>query len=191
MLINRYKKKTDEELMRLIVQGEERAFTELYTRYSGMIVRYFHRMLWKDDNKAQDFLHDLFIRIIERPEIFDPERKFSTWIYSVAHNMCKNEYRKQNFRMAAASRLHTNGVMEPGMDEQIDQASFRKRLDGVIRLWHEDDKTLFVLRHELDMAFAEIGAVLDIPEGTVRSRWFALRKNLARKFSEFQITLKD
>src|SRR4051794_3865958 len=100
--------KTDEELMRLVQRGEERALTELYHRYSKKLVRYFHRMLWRDDDKAQDFLHDLFIKIIEKPDQFNPERKFSTWIYSAAFNMCKNEYRRQSVRQDARYDLKDN-----------------------------------------------------------------------------------
>jgi RNA polymerase sigma-70 factor, ECF subfamily len=190
MFINTFAKKSDEDLMRLIIEGEARAFTELYERYSKLMVRYFYRMLWKDENKAQDFLHDLFVRLIERPQLFNPDKKFSTWIYSVAHNMCKNEYRKQSFRAAAATGLLQNEAVDEKIDEEIDKASFMKTIDKAMREWPEDDRSLFVLRHELEMTFAEIAAVLTCPEGTVKSRWFYLRKNLAGQFHEFQMTLK-
>jgi len=177
--------------MRLISQGEGKALTELYLRYNKSMIRYFYRMLWKDDNKAQDFLHDLFVRIIERPETFNPERKFSTWIYSVAHNMCKNEYRKENFRASVAHKFQSNGVFEHAIDREIDHALFRKTIDKAMEGWNEDDRTLFVLRQELEMSVPEIAAVLSLPEGTVKSRWFYLRKALALQFHGFQTTLNN
>ncbi len=85
----------DEELMQKIKQGSEAALTELYQRYSTFLLRYFTRLLWNNRAMAEDFLHDLFLKIIHNPQYFDANRKFSTWVYSVAHNMCKNEYRKK------------------------------------------------------------------------------------------------
>jgi RNA polymerase sigma-70 factor (ECF subfamily) len=65
-----------------------------------------------------------------------------------------------------------------------------KVLDLALMRWEEDDRSLFVLRHELEMTFSEIAGVLNCPEGTVRSRWFYLRKGLAEQFQEFQSILK-
>src|SRR6478752_1050031 len=93
-----YNGRSDEELMRLLQRGEEQALVHLYDRYGRKLLRYFHRMLWRDETRAQDFLQDLFMKVMEHPNHFNSDRKFSTWLYSVAHNMCKNEYRKQKLR---------------------------------------------------------------------------------------------
>ena len=85
-----YKKSSDEELMLSISKGEKKAFDELYARYADALLRYFTRLLWKDREKAEDFVHDLFAKIIQKPELFDASRTFKTWVYSVANNMCKN-----------------------------------------------------------------------------------------------------
>lgn len=176
--------------MLLIRNGEEKGLTELYKRYHKMMLRYFYRMLWKDEDKAQDFLHDLFVKIIEHPEYFDSSKKFSTWFYSVAHNMCKNEYRKQNYRDSLSKDLLSSDQEENSIHEQMDQKSFLEKLEKAIHQWPEDDRSLFIFRHELEMTFAEIGSVLKIPEGTAKSRWFYLRKGLAIQFQEFQMILK-
>jgi RNA polymerase sigma-70 factor (ECF subfamily) len=183
-------KKSDEELMLLIQQGEERALTELYKRYSKIMIRYFYRMLWQDKNTAQDFLHDIFVKLIENPKSFNTNKKFSTWFYSVAHNMCKNEYRKQNFRNAANSDIQLVERMENRISEDIDQQEFLKVLNDALMLWEEEDRSLFIFRYELEMTFIEIGAVLNCPEGTARSRWFYLRKELAERLQEFKSILK-
>ena len=51
-----------------------------------------------DEEKAQDFLQDLFLKIVEKPARFKRGHAFASWLYTVAHNMCKNEYRKQSVR---------------------------------------------------------------------------------------------
>jgi RNA polymerase sigma-70 factor (ECF subfamily) len=190
MFLNRLSKKSDEELMLLIQQGEERALTELYNRYSKPMVRYFYRMLWDDADKAQDFLHDLFLKIIERPRYFDTKRKFSTWIYSIAHNMCKNEYRKKRFRDEAKISLTKPELAENTIHEDLDWKEFNRVLNIAKAQWSEEDRSLFTFRHELEMTFGEIGEVLNCPEGTVKSRWFYLRKSMAEQFQGFQSVLK-
>ena len=62
---------TDEELMQAISKGDKRAFDELYNRYAAALLRYFMRMLWKDREKSEDFVHDLFAKIVNQPEYFE------------------------------------------------------------------------------------------------------------------------
>jgi RNA polymerase sigma-70 factor, ECF subfamily len=190
MFLHRLAKKSDEELMLLIQHGEERALTELYTRYSKPMVRYFFRMLWNDEDQAQDFLHDLFVKIIEKPKYFDHTKKFSTWLYSVAHNMCKNEYRKQSFRESAKNSFAQPEARLSNIHEEMDGKAFLILLNGAMKQWREEDRSLFIFRYELEMTFAEIASVLDCPEGTVKSRWFYLRKEIAGQFHQFQSVLK-
>ncbi len=170
----------DEELMRLVQQGNERALVELYERYSTKMVRYFHRMLWRDEEKAQDFLHDLFLKIIEQPQKFDTERTFRTWLYSAAFNMCKNEYRRQSFRNQQVIE-QSEIVFQPDADLQ----DFKRLLDVGLQEIDEVDRNLFVLKYELDLPLAEIGKILDCPEGTVKSRIFYLKKKLTRYLRVF------
>ena len=66
-----YSIKSDEELMSLLTKGGQSAFDELYKRYSKPLLNFFFRMLNNDREKAEDLLHDLFLKIIEKPESFD------------------------------------------------------------------------------------------------------------------------
>ncbi len=184
MFITRLSKKADEELVRLVQQGNERALTELYSRYSKKLVRYFHRMLWKDESKAQDFLHDLFVKLIEAPDRIDVGRPFSTWIYSVAHNMCKNEYRKQIFRKAVNGNW-TNGQNVEFIESDLDQQAFQGQLENLLSRADENNKSLFIMRYELELTVSEIAMIMEIPEGTVKSRLFYLKKKLAGMLKVF------
>jgi RNA polymerase sigma-70 factor, ECF subfamily len=177
----------DEELMRKIHQGSEAAFTELYTRYGTSLLRYFTRMLWGNRAMAEDFLHDLFLKIIHNPQQFDVNRKFSTWAYSVAHNMCKNEYRKkQNQRLDGVEIKHSQDL-----DRELDLLSANEKLTMLLETLEEDDKTIFLLRYEEELSITQISQVVFRPEGTVKSRLFYLRKQLAMELNEFKVVLKE
>ena len=84
--------KSDEELVRLFTEGNERAFKELMERYSKKILNYINRMIY-DRDRAQDLLQDTFIRVYRNIDRFDTSRRFSTWLYTIATNLAKNELR--------------------------------------------------------------------------------------------------
>jgi RNA polymerase sigma-70 factor (ECF subfamily) len=171
------KKKSDEQLMQLITEGNSRALTELYERYSVKMLRYFFRMLWKDKVKAEDFLQDLFIKIIEQPRHFNGTQKFSTWIYSVANNMCKNEYRKKAFRDSV--NINDLKVASDVTGEISHGDEIKDALENALTLLSEEEKHLYSLRYEVDLPLEEIAALENLPVGTIKSRLFYLKKKLA------------
>jgi RNA polymerase sigma-70 factor (ECF subfamily) len=180
----------DEDLIVRLQSGEGRALEELYRRYSPLLLRYFYRMLWQDKARAQDALHDVFMKIIEKPERVDARRRFSTWVYSVSHNLCKNEYRRESFKNASLNGYRMPHAIQATEGAAIDGQSFRDALDLILGDEGEDARTMLVLRYELEMSFAEIGAVLDAPEGTVKSRLFYLKKRLAGSLETYKTILE-
>ena len=92
------KQLSDEELMKMLSKGNQKAFDEIYVRYSEILFGYFMKMLARDKEKCEDMVHDLFAKIIRKPDYFDVNRSFRTWVFSVACNMCKNEYKRGRAR---------------------------------------------------------------------------------------------
>jgi RNA polymerase sigma-70 factor (ECF subfamily) len=184
------KKLSDEALMEKASQGSERALEVIYHRYSQPLLRYFYRMLWQDKPKAEDFLHDLFIRILDNRTAFDSSRKFSTWLYSIAYNMCKNEYRRQAFRKQANSLIVISDHTHESVSNHLDQLAFQQKLDQVLCEEDEDVRAMFSLRFELEMDVSEIARVLQCPEGTVKSRLFYLKKRLASRLQQYKLVLE-
>lgn len=184
------KKLSDEALMEKASQGSERALEVIYHRYSQPLLRYFYRMLWQDKPKAEDFLHDLFIRILDNRTAFDSSRKFSTWLYSIAYNMCKNEYRRQAFRKQANSLIVISDHTHESVSNHLDQLAFQQKLDQVLCEEDEDVRAMFSLRFELEMDVSEIARVLQCPEGTVKSRLFYLKKRLASRLQHYRLVLE-
>ena len=113
-----------------ITKGDKRAFDELYQRYSGPLVSFFFRLMWKDRAKSEDFMHDLFAKIIRKPESFDPTRSFKTWMYSVANNMVKNEYKKMEVRKIMDTETDTAHVVNHEIDPLhiTEEQLFKQRL---------------------------------------------------------------
>ncbi|MDX1912821.1 MAG: sigma-70 family RNA polymerase sigma factor, partial [Saprospiraceae bacterium] len=150
-----------------IAGRNERAFAVLYDRYGPRMYRYFYRMLWRDKEKAADFTQELFLKIIEKPHLFDPERNFRTWLYSLAINLCKNEYRRP--QMPEFPR-ETPDLWDDSLPEWIDQAVFDSCLRKGIDNLNEAQRQCFVLRFQEELSVAEIAQIVACPEGTVKSR---------------------
>lgn len=169
--------------MSRVVRGDKRAFDTIYTRYSGALIRYFHRMLWRDKEKAEDFVHDFFMKIIKQPEAFDSKRKFSTWMYSVANNMCKNEYRRMEIRKPAEFESVIGIITsdQPDAGKRIDRKLFMNSLANELEKMEETHRSVFILRFEENLSIKEIAEVLEVSEGTVKSRIFYTLRKLAER----------
>jgi RNA polymerase sigma-70 factor (ECF subfamily) len=179
-----YSNKTDEALMVLVQGGDHRAFSQLYDRYAGRLKAFFRRMLWLDDELAEDQVHDLFTKIIDRPELYKAEYRFKSWVFQIASNMCKNMYRKRSFEQEYRAQLVNEGIgfMDPG--KKIDEEVLMDILAKALETMDEDLMTLFLLRNQQDMSIAELARIFDVPEGTIKSRLFQIRKELAQLLTE-------
>ena len=175
-----YVKYSDADLMRRVCNADQEAFNELYKRYSRRLLYYFYRMLGNSEEMAQDFLQDLFYKLVEKPHLYNPDQRFSTWLFSIAHNMCKNEYRRRAVRnhIFLSENLvtyHTGEEDAPDLSTMVNM--IYDELDNL----GESHKTAFILRYREGFQVKEIGEILNLPEGTVKSRLFYARRILAGK----------
>lgn len=187
---------SDEKLMALVAQSNSSAFEEIYDRYSKVLVNYFYRMLWKDREKAQDMMHDFFTKIVNKPELYDPnKRAFSTWMFSVANNMCKNEYRRAEVRkgtvgglneeMAVSNEDHNHAL------RRLDHQRFDARLYQELDKLNDEQRSTFVLRFKEEKSIKEIAEISNCSEGTVKSRIFYTLKKLSEGLKEFDPALSQ
>jgi RNA polymerase sigma-70 factor (ECF subfamily) len=191
LLKHRYRKRSDEKLMEFIQRGDTSAFDELYHRYSQRLLLYFFRELGCDEQKAQDFLQDAFLKILEKPGLFDPERKFSTWIFTVAYNMCKNEYRRLEVRGIVENNANMDEVSQGvendyhPSEQNVDQERFEKALLAELEKFDDGHRSAFLLRYQQNLSIREIGEILGCSEGTIKSRLFYTTQKLAAKLKAF------
>ena len=160
--------------MDLIKEKNQKAFSELYDRYAERLINYFYRMLWKDQEKAEDFTQDLFAKIIQKPELFNGSRSFKTWVFSIANNMCKNEYRHHEVKQKASDHFDYSTSRSTAAEavEMMDKSTFNQELEFALHALDEAKRSTFELRYNDDMSIKEIADTLGCSEGTVKSRLF-------------------
>ncbi len=180
-----YSNKSDEELMSMLAQGGQSAFDELYRRYSKPMLNFFYRLLNFDKEKAEDMLHDLFLKIIEKTDTFDCSRTFSSWFYTLAGNMVKNEYRNRKYHSDYIESQQYSEIYENG-NIGIDSKMFQSRLVNELNKMDEDSQLLFKLRFSEEMSVKQIAEIMECPEGTVKSRLFYLTRQLSKKLIAYK-----
>jgi RNA polymerase sigma-70 factor (ECF subfamily) len=174
------KELSDEMLVQKSAEGDRRSFEMLYDRYADKLYHYFLRMLWHDEVMAQDLTQEVFMKIVQKPEQFDTTRTFKTWVFSVAHNMCKNVYRHKEVRDRAGSELAYTAIRSVNGDPgQIDREGFDQSLKKALNEMDPEKRNTFILRFKHDLSIRDIAEITETSEGTVKSRIFYTLKALA------------
>ena len=181
------KQLSDEELMKLLSKGNQKAFDEIYLRYSDVLFGYFMKMLARDKEKCEDMVHDLFAKIIRKPDYFNVNRSFRTWVFSVACNMCKNEYKRMSVRKHVSNDFEPTKSLQAESDtlKKVHESTFSESFYKALNALDEKHKNVFALRHFEGLSMKEIAETLEINEGTVKLRLFYATKTLAKELKEF------
>lgn len=127
---------------------------------------------------AEDQVHDLFTKLIEKPELFKQGYAFEPWIFRVDINMCKNMYRKRQLESEYLAHLELEGIELSTVDQKIDQEVKRDALSRALEQLDEDKRELFLLRFQQEMSIKQLALLYEVSEGTIKSRLFYIKKGL-------------
>lgn len=174
----------DEHLMAEICEGNRLAFELLYDRYFQKLV-WFARGFLADVQMAEDAVQEVFIQIMEKPEKFDRSRKFSTWVYTLTGNSCKNRLRNaQNRNRLLEENRYKLYPESVEIDFAEDQERVQEQIRNAFETLNEKEKNIFVLRFEQERSIKEIAELAQIPEGSVKSGIYYLLKKLGKQLKE-------
>lgn len=179
-----YFKLSDEDLMRCLTIGESTAFETLYERYFNKLV-WFASRITVDVEVAKDIIQEVFMLIIEKPEKFDAGRKFSTWVYVVSSNQCKQYLRNKSNRERILREVTPTQTLSTD-DNKLDKKRFNDRVAFINEGLSEKEKSIYRLRFEQELSIKEIADILLIPEGSVKSGIFYLLKKYANHLKDFK-----
>jgi len=173
---------TDEQLMEFYQSNRDgmgkQALDHLYIRYSKPMFNFFYFTLNNDYSKAQDFVHDLFIRIIQNHHRFNKNQLFKPWIYRIASNLCKNEFRSSGI----VQKYHNHIISTSNICIPADETENLLRI--CINKLSQELRSLIVLRFKMKLTIKEIAEIYECPEGTIKSRLFNATKELAKLYKQ-------
>lgn len=165
--------KTDEEVAILIQRGEIDAFAEIVARYEEKLLRYAHRFLLRGED-AKDLVQNVFIKAYTNLQDFDSNRRFSPWIYRIAHNEYLNAIESRTARKTFSLLDMDIFFPQPAMEEEADDEAKRKEtralLEKSLAELPPKYREALVLYYFEDMDYREISDILQIPIATVGVR---------------------
>jgi len=178
----------DENLISNIQAGDTDAFEEIVTKYEKQIYNLALRYSGNPDD-ALDISQDVFLRVYKNIHTFKGQSKFSTWLYQIATNICIDHCRK-NSKKKESSILYFD---ENGEEQEIEfpdisyapeqvfeQQEIQEELTRCIDLLGDEHRLILTLRDIEGLTYQEIGIILSMEQGTVKSRLFRAREKLRK-----------
>jgi RNA polymerase sigma-70 factor, ECF subfamily len=187
---NRLAELDDSGLVAEFLAGEKRAFNLLVERYHVRLLNFIYRTIG-DRDRAEDLVQETFIRVYRHLHRFDQSKKFSTWAYTIAGNLAKNELRNRSRNpLVLFQTLRNNYEADHRPLEWEDNTYrpddlFRKRhlksmVDQAVEQLPEHHRIVFVLREMEGKTYEEISEITGVNLGTVKSRLNRARNNFAQ-----------
>jgi RNA polymerase sigma-70 factor (ECF subfamily) len=184
-----YAEQDDSAVVRASLAGDGRAFTELVLRYQTRLLNFVYRSIG-DRERAEDLVQEAFIRVHRHLHRFDQSKKFSTWIYTIASNLAKNELRNRSRNpLVLFQTIKKNWDADHRPIQFEDTQSrpddlFRKRhlrelVEATVAQLPEHHRAVFVLRELEGKSYEEIADITGCNLGTVKSRLNRARNSFA------------
>jgi RNA polymerase sigma-70 factor (ECF subfamily) len=189
---------TDEALMLRYQRGDRAAFTELVRRHKTPVYNFILRRLGSAA-AADDLTQETFLRLVRNAAEFKHEARLSTWLYTIARNLCVDHQRKLRFRRHASLDATTGDddgrplgdeVPDSHPSANVERAVFgsqvQRSLLTAIEGLPEDQREVFLLREVANLPFKEIADVVGINENTVKSRMRYALERLRTALAQFE-----
>lgn len=187
----------DEDLMDHVVEGSEAAFACIVDRYKNRLQSVVYRYI-RDHQRAEDLTQEAFVRVYLHRERYRKTGKFSTWIFTIAVNLAKNEIRRKVRLKNVMSLDYLRELLGssdlflkdsgPDTDREIERDQTSTVIGRAIAKLPDVYKDALILRDIQGLTYEEIGEILEIPGGTVRSRINRARLMLKDKLKTFAQT---
>jgi RNA polymerase sigma-70 factor, ECF subfamily len=185
----------DSTVVSAFLGGEERAFQELVERYQTRLLNFIYRTIG-DRDRAEDLVQEVFIRVYRHLHRFDRSKKFSTWVYTIASNLAKNELRNRSRSPLVLFQTMQGSSEEEDRPVQFEDTTsrpddmYRKRhlrelVEQTVSQLPEHHRQVFVLRELEGKSYEEIAEITDCNLGTVKSRLNRARSAFAAIIEPF------
>lgn len=181
---------SEQELIEGIKNGDRNKYGVLVDRYSPMV---FHivRGFVNDDQEIEELAQQIFVKAYSRIDSFDHQSKFSSWLYMVAKNHCRDyvkDIRRQNVRF---SEMRTDNLEQQmpeseQPDKQVETDEWNQLLETALNKINEDYATAFLMKYSDNMTYKAMSERLDVSVSALKVRVHRARKEL-KDFMEQKI----
>ena len=157
---------TDEQLMAQAAAGSDTAFEELYRRYAAT--------------------HDVFLRAYEARSRYREGSNVSTWLFTIAYNICKNHYRSNAYEAEMLASLDAEPVSDQQIEVEMDAAQLDEALERVLSELPPPLHQIFSMHYQEELTVPQVAEIVGIPEGTVKSRLHKTMNIIRKKLKQYE-----
>lgn len=174
-----------------VLKGDQHAYSDIVTLYQQKVYQVCYRML-NNQHEAEDIAQEAFVRAYTHLHTFDLNRKFSTWLFRIATNLCIDRIRKKkpdyylDAQVTGTDGLNMySQISSPDRlpEEEIERMELQERIQYEISCLPEKYRTVIILKYIEEMPLQEISDILDLPLGTVKTRVHRGREALRKQLS--------
>ena len=164
-------------LIQKSIDGDVGSFEQLIVKYNRYVYNIAFRMMGNEED-AKDMSQETLIKAFKSIKNFKMESNFSTWLYRITINVCKDEMRKRKETVISYdAEISEDATLKDLMGDEsqnplliYEKEELKSSIDSALNKLSEENKSVVVLKDLLGYSYEEIGQILEIPIGTVRSR---------------------
>lgn len=168
---------TDWMLLDAMAQGDIRALNEFYGRYAPMLLGFLNARMG-NRQLAEEVLQDVMLAVWENAHTFEARSKVKTWVLTIARNRAINATRRKQLPIINLSDVFSLSSEDTGPTEAFERAEKYDKVRAAIQRLPEQQREVLVLVFYHQLTGPEVAEVLDISEGTVKSRLHRAKENL-------------
>ncbi|UBM57258.1 RNA polymerase sigma factor [Marinilongibacter aquaticus] len=182
MNVNELSEYKDEELVKIYLKTQRNIyFEEIYERYSDKVFRKCFSFV-KDQAKAEDLAHDIFLKVITKIGTFKEDAKFSTWLYSITYNYCMDSLRKKQ-KMKEDPLDYPMEFMEDEPEDELlsmKQEGLQKSLEQISPV----EKAILLMKYQDNFSIKEIAETFEISESATKMRLLRTKEKMKKLYLE-------
>jgi len=183
---------TDNQLVARTLNGDVGAFNDLVVRWETSLYRFVVRYLG-DSEEARDVCQEAFLKAYSNLDRFRGQAKFSSWLYQIALNQCRTQFRRKKSRPTVSldeDEQLSHLQLVPADVETPDATAIKSQqaseLQAALAHLPEDQRTAIILKEYHGLKFREIAEILETPESTVKSRLYHGLESLAKSLGHLK-----
>lgn len=164
---------SDNELVKIIRDKDSNRYGEMAERYRGKLFAYLYRLVGSKE-ESEDLLQDVFMKVYKNLDSYDTQRKFSSWIYRIAHNEAVNYIKRRSLKrfIPWENVTVTKDKLEMSSTEEGAEVSWirkesRREIERAIKKLPLKYQQVLILRYYLDKPYEEISEISGKPVNTV------------------------
>ena len=178
----------DNELITLVLKGDQQAYKVLVDRYQSYIFTLAYRLMQSRED-AEEVAQDVFVKAYRSLADFKGGSKFSTWLYTIAHNTSITYLRRKKQKILAIDDEATFTQLENQESDfkanQVEDKSKKAMVNRAIEMLAPDDAQIITLFYKGDQSLDEIATVMGMETNTVKVRLFRARQKLKEKMEKY------